>query len=361
MATDCGSYAQISRPTPVFSVVFEGIEQIRFIDGIYDVEADEFSPDPTAVSFETNLLHPDGEPVDLGEINLGDNISALNPLGHWSTLFSIEGDHLVYTGQAPSNQQLDVEFVIALEDGSYSTLTIPVFVGQTINDPIVGTPDPDVIDGTALDDDIHALDSDDIINASAGSDLIDGDQGHDTVVYGGLRADYAQDLQNNGTITVEKPGGGTDTLTDVERIDFTDGDYVYDLTSPNTGFGYRIYQASFGRTPDEGGVRFWIGNLDNFDQQGWSDYEKEQFLASQFIQSDEFRDLYGANPSNFEYIDAMYQNVLFRLPDQAGYDFWVGGMENDGLTREDILIAFTKSDENVNNNAANLDDGVWVV
>ncbi len=36
-------------------------------------------------------------------------------------------------------------------------------------------------------------------------------------------------------------------------------------------------------------------------------------------------------------------------------------MENDGLTREDILIAFTKSDENVNNNSQNLDDGVWVV
>ncbi len=227
--------------------------------------------------------------------------------------------------------------------------------------PIVGTPDPDALNGTAFDDDIQALASDDTINGSGGSDLIDGGPGHDVVVYDGERADYSQTLNGNGTITVEKPGGGTDTLTTIERIDFTDGDYVYDLTSPNTGFGYRIYQASFGRTPDEGGVRFWIGNLDNFDQQGWSDYEKEQFLASQFIQSDEFRGLYGTNPSNFDYIDAMYQNVLFRLPDQAGYDFWVGGMVNDGLTREDILIAFTKSDENVNNNAVNLDDGVWVV
>ena len=56
----------------------------------------------------------------------------------------------------------------------------------------------------------------------------------------------------------------------------------------------------------------------------------------------------------------MYQNVLFRLPDQEGYDFWVGGMEA-GLSREDILIAFTQSQENINNNIANLDDGVWVV
>ncbi len=252
-------------------------------------------------------------------------------------------------------------FTYTIDDGQggQASATVTIDIDGRDDGPILGTPDEDTLDSTGGNDDIRALASDDTINGSGGSDLIDGGPGHDAVVYDGERADYTQTL--NGTITVEKPGGGTDTLTNVERIDFTDGDYVYDLTSPNTGFGYRIYQASFGRTPDEGGVRFWIGNLDNFDQQGWSDYEKEQFLASQFIQSDEFQDLYGANPSNFDYIDAMYQNVLFRLPDQAGYDFWVGGMVNDGLTREDILIAFTKSDENVNNNAVNLDDGVWVV
>ena len=254
-------------------------------------------------------------------------------------------------------------FTYTIDDGQggQASAAVTIDIAGRDDGPILGTPDEDTLDGTGGNDDIRALASDDTINGSGGSDLIDGGPGHDAVVYDGERADFTQTLNGNGTITVEKPGGGTDTLTEMERIDFTDGDYVYDLTSPNTGFGYRIYQASFGRTPDEGGVRFWIGNLDNFDQQGWSDYEKEQFLASQFIQSDEFRDLYGANPSNFDYIDAMYQNVLFRLPDQAGYDFWVGGMENDGLTREDILIAFTKSDENVNNNSQNLDDGVWVV
>ena len=56
----------------------------------------------------------------------------------------------------------------------------------------------------------------------------------------------------------------------------------------------------------------------------------------------------------------MYLNVLDRLPDRGGYDIWVGGMQQ-GLTREDIQIAFTNSDENVANVALNLDDGVWVV
>ena len=229
--------------------------------------------------------------------------------------------------------------------------------------PILGTPDEDILDGTGFNDEILALESDDVINASFGDDDIDGGPGTDTVVYARGRNQINHDWMNDGTIVVTRTalGEGTDTLTNVERIDLDDGSLLYDVDTPNLGFGYRIYQASFDRTPDEGGVLFWIGVLDDLDNQGWSQYDKEQFLASQFIQSDEFKDLFGANPTNEEYIDAMYQNVLDRLPDQGGYDFWVGGMVNDGLTREDILIAFTKSDENVDRTAPDLDDGVWVV
>ncbi len=196
--------------------------------------------------------------------------------------------------------------------------------------------------------------------ASEHSHRDDTPSSNDRVVYSGERADYIPEITGFDTVEVQKPDGSTDTLISIERIDLLDGDYVYDIGSDNLGFGYRIYQASFGRTPDEGGVRFWIGVLDALDNQGFTELGKQQYVASEFIGSDEFQGLYGANPTNFEYIDAMYQNVLFRLPDQEGYDFWVGSMEA-GLSREDILIAFTQSQENISNNIANLDDGVWVV
>ncbi len=226
--------------------------------------------------------------------------------------------------------------------------------------PITGDGGANKLDGTQENDQIDAGSGDDTIQESAGSDVIDGEGGNDTVVYGGSRSDYQQQLLGLGMVRVDKPGGNSDTLFNIERIDLTDGDFVFDIDSPNIGFSYRIYQAAFGRTPDEGGLRFWTGVLDGLDERGWSDEVKQQYIATQFNQSDEFRDLYGANPSNFDYIDAMYVNVLFRLPDQEGYDFWVGGMEN-GLTREQILIAFSESDENVQNNQENLDNGVWVV
>ena len=83
-------------------------------------------------------------------------------------------------------------------------------------------------------------------------------------------------------------------------------------------------------------------------------------LLNQFLTAPEYLSLYGSDPSDMEYVDAMYQNVLGRLPDQEGYDFWVGAMEN-GLDRADILIYFAESFENQEQTAPDLNDGIWVV
>ncbi len=276
--------------------------------------------------------------------------------------------------------------------------------------PILGTPGDDVLGGTPLDDVILGLAGDDILDGGAGNDAVMGGAGNDTLlaspgndlygavgpehgvdfelepgidrlVYAGERNAYAIEsgisvamVGSPKIILIDKPGDERDTVVTswlsgfaanesaigIERIEFDDGALIYDLGGPNVGFGYRIYHASFDRTPDEGGVRFWVGVLDQVDDRGWSVTEKEQFLARQFVRSDEFRDLYGSNPTHEQYIDAMYGNVLDRLPDQEGRDFWLGGMEQ-GLTQEDVLIAFTNSKENLALTAPDLYDGVWVV
>ncbi len=279
-------------------------------------------------------------------------------------LFYLDGNTL----RVADGAQLDFEsatqhtVVIGATDGTGPEIseTFNIQINDVSGREIIGTPFPDVLEGTAEDDSILALASDDRILGSLGSDSINGGSGTDTVVYDGNRSDFELTLLSDGRITVLKPDGSIDTLTSIERIDLVDGDYVYDFYGPNTEFGYLIYQASFGRVPDEEGVRFWVDVLDALDQQGWTEYQKEQFLARQFIESDEFSDLYGTNPTNEDYINAMYQNVLGRQPDQPGYEFWLGGME-EGLTPVDILVAFTESDENVDRNADNLDDGIWVV
>ncbi len=254
-------------------------------------------------------------------------------------------------------------FTYTIDDGQggQATATVTVDIDGRADGPILGTPGPDTLDGTAGKDDIRALAGDDVINASFGDDDIDGGPGSDAVVYAQNRNEVTHDLRGDGSVVVARNSReGTDTLVDIERIDFNDGSLLYDVDSPNLGFGYRIYQASFGRTPDEVGVLFWTGVLDTLEERGWNEYDKQHWLAEQFIVSKEFQDLYGVNPTNEEYIEAMYQNVLFRSPDQGGYDYWLGRMEQ-GASREEILVVFTISPENIDNVAPNFDDGLWVI
>ena len=74
----------------------------------------------------------------------------------------------------------------------------------------------------------------------------------------------------------------------------------------------------------------------------------------------EFRLIFGEDTTNLEYVDAMYRNVLNRPPDQAGYDYWTGRMD-DGLSREEILVFFAESPENRIFTDPEIDNGVWVV
>ena len=101
-------------------------------------------------------------------------------------------------------------FTYTIDDGQggQASATVTIDIAGRDDGPILGTPDEDTLDGTGGNDDIRALASDDTINGSGGSDLIDGGPGHDAVVYDGERADFTQTLNGNGTITVEKPGGG---------------------------------------------------------------------------------------------------------------------------------------------------------
>ncbi len=267
-------------------------------------------------------------------------------------------------------------FAYTVTDGKGGSATATVSIGiDGLLDVIRGTPQEDDLTGTDGDDLIYALASDDIIDPRSGSHTIDGGSGADTVVYATTRSVFDVDLMQasgftvagesaalvGGNIVVERPDGETDTLIDVERIDFTDGDLIYDIDSPNVEVVYRMYAAALGRTPDETGLRYWVDRLDFLDDLPGSTADSLlQVLADVFIEADEFEMLYGSDPSNADYIDAMYQNVLGRLPDDEGRAFWIDAMER-GLERDDILIAFSESAENRDQTAPDLDDGIWVL
>jgi hypothetical protein len=179
-------------------------------------------------------------------------------------------------------------------------------------------------------------DTNDKIASGIASDTIDGGPGFDTVIYNCNRSSFTVTKTTAGW-TVSSKAEGIDTLANVERIQFGNETLALDI-SGNAGQAYRLYQAAFNRVPDNGGLKYWIGRLDE-----GTTLER---VAAEFIGSAEFQALYGDNPANAEFLTKLYSNVLHRAPDQGGYDWWLGQLDSGGHTKISILINFSESPEN---------------
>ena len=176
----------------------------------------------------------------------------------------------------------------------------------------------------------------DVISGTTGNDTIDGGADADTVIYSGAKSAYSI-TNNTSSVTVSSGADGTDTLTNIERIQFSDMTVALDI-SGIAGQAYRVYQAAFNRTPDNAGLKYWIGLMDG----GYT----LAGVASGFIASTEFKTLYGSNPTNELLVSKLYDNVLHRTPDEGGYNYWVGLLNTKKIDTISTLINFSESTEN---------------
>lgn len=87
------------------------------------------------------------------------------------------------------------------------------------NDKVVGNRLANTIDGGSGDDELIGSDGDDTFIPGEGDDLIDGGDGVDTVVYSGTLEEEGGAIRIGEVIEV---GGNTDTLVNVELIQFAD-------------------------------------------------------------------------------------------------------------------------------------------
>jgi hypothetical protein len=137
-------------------------------------------------------------------------------------------------------------------------------------------------------------------------------------------------------------------VINAERLRFSDHIVALDVAG-DAGEGYRIYQAAFARTPETGGLSFWVAALDR----GATLHD----VASGFVDSAEFKAAYGATPSSAHIVDLFYQNVLGRAGDQAGVSYWTGLLDH-GAAVADVLVGFSESAENIARVAPALAHGV---
>ncbi len=216
--------------------------------------------------------------------------------------------------------------------GALTTYHFNVFelLAPAFGDSLVktGTSENDILVGSAEAN---------ILNGRGGNDYLDGGAGLDIAFFSGTRDDHSLTKSGQDWI-VSSTADGTDTLKNIERLKFSDVTVALDVAG-TAGQAYRIYQAAFNRAPDAAGLGYWISVMDSG--------ATLNNIAQSFVDSPEFKALYGTNPTNAQVVAKMYDNVLHRTPDQAGYDYWVGVLSRGEASVAAVLATFGESPENV--------------
>nr|WP_315249155.1 S8 family serine peptidase [uncultured Duganella sp.] len=186
----------------------------------------------------------------------------------------------------------------------------------------------------------------DVLQLVAGV-AVDGGGGVDLLQVTGDAGDFSIAATSTGFALTNKVTNTVSLLTSVERLQFSDKFVALDIDGSG-GAVYRLYQAAFDRTPDMDGLGYWMSAMDKG--------AALTSVASSFVNSDEFKQLFGEEPTDVELVNAMYQNVLHRAPDQQGEAYWIDSLKN-GTTAADMLTAFSASRENVANVAKIIGQG----
>jgi len=330
-----------------------------------------------------SLVHlgPD-QAVDLLFVNTSQNFNAGN-------FYAFQGTGAIGSGPG-FNQSAVIGFnekyylennedaLTALETGLYPSGLAYYLAQGAVKDVFIFAPGTH-LSGTAGSDLIRAREGAELIQGFAGNDLLSPGEGNDTVfggdgldivAYAGQRAQYKATkltYQGQSAWQLNDPvSGETDLLIGVEKLQFAqafDGDPLSEVTldvDGNPAIAFRLYRAAFAREPDLAGLGYWVDVLIK-NQNNPSIAPDQNILlldiASAFVGSAEFKDLYGDDVSSGDYVLNLYKNTLGRNPlelnpvtgtayDQAGYEYWKSVLDAGATTRQHMFVFFSESKEN---------------
>ncbi len=109
----------------------------------------------------------------------------------------------------------------------------------------------------------------------------------------------------------------------------------------------RLYQAVFDRMSDSGGLTFWTNIFRQVQEVNPELNYRNALIETigSWLESDEYVARFGDNLSDSDFLSLLYLNILGRPSDQGGYDFWLSILQSGALTRQQLIVEFTESDE----------------
>ena len=283
--------------------------------------------------------------------NTGDNTYRFDPaIPFYKTIWDTGGTDTIDLSNFSTNCTID------LTPGNYSSIrytnqaTGPTYYDGSNNLGIAfGVTIENVMGGTG-NDYIIGNNANNIFIGGSGNDTIDGGQSIDTIIFTGKQSNYNITLAGTGFSIIDTKGSdGTVTEINVEKLRFPDHTLTIQTAPTETlAESYRMYKAAFDRAPDYSGLGYWYSIMNK----GESITE----VAENFINSTEFKEMYGTNPTDQTFVTLLYQHVLDRTPDQNGYDFWINSLHT--ISRAQELAYFSESAENKANLTGIIANGI---
>ena len=217
----------------------------------------------------------------------------------------------------------------------YPETVIEKIIGTNFDDQILGGTLPLTINSGTGNDSIVGSSKNDLITGGTGNDSIDGGSGKDTAIFLSKSSNYRY-LNNSSTWTVTNSTteAGTDTLKNIEIIQFSDLSVALDIAG-NAGTTAKILGAVFGK--DSVSNKNYVGIGLNFLDTGWS-YNNLAALAL---------DAAGAK-TNDQIVSLLWSNVIGTTPTAADKQPFIALLEN-GMTAGALAHLAADSSFNITN------------
>jgi serralysin len=236
-----------------------------------------------------------------------------------------------------SNQTLAM--TVDLTAGNFSSIGIKYLLdGQTVSSSPVASKDniaiaynveiENAIGGTG-NDTITGNSLNNQLTGGRGNDIISGGAGTDTSLYSSVKQNFLIQ-KTNSQITVTDQGGteGVDSLSSIERIQFSDMGIAFDTgLTESAGMTARLLVAAFGRDAlsNEASVGIGINLFDN-----GNSFEQVSLFAINSL----------ANPpTNGEFVSAVWMNIFGGTIDSNNFNIYTQILDNKEMTQETLLVA----------------------
>lgn len=209
-------------------------------------------------------------------------------------------------------------------------------IGGLLQAAFYGTAGDDKLAGNALDNTLWGAAGNDLLAGDGGNDTFDGGAGLDTAVFVGVRSDYTVTRLGATVLVADSNAGrdGTDTLTSVERLRFTDRSLALDLDG-NAGTTALVLGAVFGKA-----------SLANPHYVSTGLRLLDAGMATTDLVSLALSERLGSGASNEAVVATLYANVVGVAPPADALAYFTGLIESGQHTPTSLAVMAALTSEN---------------